>query len=271
MKNLKLLMLLFLGAAISFTACNKTEEEDEIPAVKKCYVKTETASDGSHSDYTYDATSNYITKMESFDEANTSVSSNIITYTSGKATLLEVKEGGVVVMKFELTYNTDGTIDEIATFQDQGEGLNEIGYYVYTYANGKVSEVGFIYVIASQEIKVQNTKFTYTGENVTEEKIYAINASTYQLELSQINTYEYDTKNNPYRGIGLNNLLGDVQFMSANNPTKVTVKDAEGTVVQDASYNVVFVYNSDNYFTKATYTTFDNSYNESTDYTLECK
>jgi hypothetical protein len=100
---------------------------------------------------------------------------------------------------------------------------------------------------------------------------YSIDMSTMSLSLESTTEYTYDDKKNPMIGIGLDNLMGDVMFMSKNNILTETYKDDSGMTEDDMSYNYSYTYTSNNYPEVSTVTSFDNSETEVTTYSYDCE
>jgi hypothetical protein len=264
MKKINFLLFLLLGISISFTSCTKDNDSKDTttpPVTKKYYVSKTTNEDGTYTQMTYSA-DKLITKTEDFDaQGNSTGDYTLITYASGKISVFDVYESGAVTTQLSFSYNANGGFDKVNISTDPGTGLEPVGYFQYTYAGTKIAQVSTFGEFIGQPIEVAKSLFTYSGDNVTLKQDYSMNA-TFTLELTGTSTFEYDTKTNPYRNIGVNDLMGEVQFMSANNVTKITVKDAAGVTIDADSYNNVYEYTAANLPSKLTQTSFDNSTTE---------
>lgn len=146
-------------------------------------------SDGSKTVYTY--TGEVISKIEEIDEKGVLESTTEYTYTSGKlATSLEKEVGEDYNYKTVYTHNADGTVSFADVMINVKTGTSDDG-----------GTVG---------------KYTYSGGNLVK-KVY----SYYGTEYS--NTFEYDTKNNPFKNItGFSLLLDNEDEASVNNLVKRT-------------------------------------------------
>jgi len=275
MKHFKLLMILFIGVAISTAySCKKDDPADEDPGggtnPKKCYIKKETNGDGSYALIEYNS-NNKVIKYSEFDSTGAADGYTNISYTNDNVTKLERIESGSVSFKIEYTYDAQGKPTKGKMFADQGSGLTELGFYEYVFSGDDMIEQSMTMDFMGQSIKVNKSTFTYDAGNVKVMKTYAFDTQTLQLKLENTFDYVYDGKINPYHGVGLDYLMGEVQFLSKANPTKITVSDDQGAVMNDESYNIVYDYKDDKYPTKSTATAFDNSDTEVTSMEYECK
>ncbi len=277
MKHFKLLMILFIGVAISTAySCNKDDDETTDPDSgggtdpQTCYIKKETNGDGSYALIEYNS-DNKVIKYSEFDSTGAADGYTNISYTNGNVTKLEIIESGSVSLKIEYTYDAQGKPTKGKVFVDQGSGLTETGFYNYVFSGDDMVEQSMTVDLMGQSIKVSKSTFTYDAGNVKVMKTYTYDAQTFQLKLENTFDYVYDGKINPYHGVGLDYLMGEVQFLSKANPTKITVSDDQGAVMNNESYNIVYDYKDDKYPTKSTATAFDNSDTEVTTMEYDCK
>lgn len=272
MNKIKILFLFIIGATLTFASCNKDDDDDGggDTTPKTCYVVKSTSDDGSYTQITYNA-ENKVIKTEEFDASgNSDDNYSIYTYSSGKLTKMEATVGGSIETKMELTYNTEDLPINVDLYQDQGAGLLKLGFFEYTYSGTKIKNMSMNFEVLGQMMVVSKSEFTYSGDNISLVKKYEL-GGTLSLELVSTTAYDYDDKKNPMKNIGLDYFMGEVQFISINNYTEMTVKDASSSIMQEESYNITYEYNSDNYPTKITNVSFDNSTTEVEVYTYDCK
>lgn len=268
MKNLKLLFVLFLGIGLTFASCKKDEEEEETnpPAEKTCYIVKETNSDSTYGEYTYNS-DNQVINYSNYKENGDLEDHNEITYSDGNISMLKAYEGSTLSMQLEFKYSTK--LDSVIMYMDSLGTLKKAGFYLYSYSGSNISKISTYFKLMGIEKEVSKMEYTYNGDNISTVKSYGF--GIVQPELESITTYEYDAKVNPFRGIGLNDLLGEVQFMSKNNITKKTYKDADGNTDDSKSYNYTYEYNSNDYYTKSTVVSFDNSETKIMVFDYTCK
>ncbi len=271
MKNLKLLFVLFLGVGLTFASCKKDDGgkddgggDNPTPTEKTCYVVKETSSDNSYHEMIYN-TDHLITDYNTYKIDGSLGESNKLTYTNGKISKLESYEGTVLKAEFEIKY-ASSHIDSVILYMDTLGTMKRVGFYKYTYNSDKISSISMYIEFMGQMIEISKDEYIFSGDNVSTKTSYEMGGS-FTLVLSSTTTFEYDDKVNPYRNVGINDLMGEPAFMSKNNITKLTTKDDAGNVIDAESYNFTYEYNSDNYYTKYVKTNFDNS--KSTTYTLE--
>lgn len=274
MKKVNILFLVLIGFALTFASCKKDDNDDGdgdggSPTSKTCYVTKMTNENGSYTQVSYDA-DNHVVKIEEFDSLGAADGYSVFTYTSGNMTKMEGYNAGAIDSKLEISYNSENQPIKSDMFTDQGTGLTKIGYYEYTYSSSKLSKISMFFEILSQMKEVKKSEFEYSGDNVSKVTNYEL-GGTLTLELSGTVEYTYDDKKNPFLNIGLNYFMGDIQFISKNNYTKMTIKDETGTIADDESANITYEYSTENYPTKATIVTFDNSNTEISTYTYNCK
>ena len=266
-------MILFIGVALSTAySCNKDDDDDDGgggTTPSKCYIKKEVFEDGSYAIIEYNS-SHHVTKRTDYDDAGSASGYTLMTYANDKLASMESYESGTKVAKFEYSYNAAGKPTKADLYTDDGTGLTKIGYFEFTFTGDNMTKQSMHMDLMGQTIKVSETEFTFDAGNVTRTKAYAFNAQTLQLELQNTIDYTYDTKINPYHGIGIDYLMGDPQLLSIANIVKMIVLDDKGAVMNDESYNMVYEYNDTKYPTKGTATSFDNSNSEVTIMEYDC-
>ena len=277
MKNVKLLFVLFIGIVLS-TANSCTKEDDKKDddggggtSPKTCYVKQETYKDGTYLKVEYNS-DHKVTKDTDYDKSGTVTDHTDYAYDSnGRISKMEYYDGTTLTDKFEYFYNAQGKISKVDIYEEQGGSLQKFGYYEYTFTGDDLTKVVTKVEYAGQTVEAEKYVFTYSGGNVITAKFYEFDISTLSLVFSGSIAYEYDTKINPYRGVGLDyTMIDDITFMSKANYTKMTTKDDQGVVLKDESYNVTYEYNDNKYPTKMTETSFDNSETDITTIDYDC-
>jgi len=268
LKNVKLLFMLFIGIVLSTAnSCSKDDDNKDDDgggggtSPKTCYIKQETEKDGTYYKYEYNSHHKVIKNVE-YDKSGTVTSHSDYTYNNdNKISKEEIYNGSTLNEKYEYFYNAQGKISKVDYYEEQGGTLQKIWYYEYTFTGDDLTKVVTKVDYSGQTIEGEKYVFTYSGGNVITEKHYEINLSSLSLKLESTSAYEYDTKINPYRGIGLDYTVAYPMFLliSKANFTKMTVKDDQGVVQKDISSNVTYEYNDNKYPTKVTDVSFDNS------------
>ena len=280
MKKIKLLLILFMGIALSVaTSCNKDDDNNDDngggggnPTTKTCYINKQSFEDGSYDKITYYSDHKAKT-YEEYDSTGALDSRAEISYNSDGtlAELHQFDDADKEVMKLVYSYS-GGKISEIEMFLDMGNGLKSFGVYEYTFSGEHVTKVEMKMDIlgTGTPIVASKTEFTYTGDNPTKVVEYEFDAATMGLKKTGEVEYVYDDKKNPFFNIGINFVFPDVQFFAKNNYTKMTVKDDAGAVDQDESANITYEYNENGYPTKSTATNFSGSDSEVTVMEYDC-
>ncbi len=272
MKQIKLLFVLFLGIALSTAySCNKDDDDNGggSSTPTKCYIKKELNDDGSYTLVEYNA-NHQVIKSTDYDDAGSPTAHIEMTYVNDILAVVEEYENGILVGRIEYSYNALGYPTKADLFMDDGTGFTKIGYYDITFTGDNLTKQSMHADLMGQTIKVSESVFTYDAGNVTKMKTFAFNAQTLKLELESITEYAYDTKLNPYHGVGVDYLMADPQFLSKANITINTASDNKGVVMDDKSYNTVYEYNDSKYPIKGTATSFDNSNSEVTIMEYDC-
>lgn len=149
----------------------------------------------------------------------TKVRETIYTYSNGKlinntsrVNFSESQPNGADFVKSDYVYNQDGTVSFIQ------------------------------YMPNSTDIDYKGV-LTYKDNNLIKREINVVSIPDYGYE---IDIYEYDTKNNPFKNIlGLDLILQEIDGYGSNNVLKLTrtIKDKPSVVIQKTDY----LYNDDNY------------------------
>jgi hypothetical protein len=277
MKKLKFLSLLLSLMVIATTGCKKDDPDDNTgggndnpPATKTCYVKKITEDKGKYTEIAYNS-NHKIVKATDYDSIGNPENSYVTFSYNTDGSLHEVLsyDNNAIEAKFIYHY-TNSKPDSVYLFEDSGNGLNKIGVYAITLNGNKIGEMQMIAELSGQTVVMQKTVYTYTGDNLTKKETYNLDFTSHQLKLSETSLYEFDSKKNPFRGIGLDYFFAEEMFFSVNNITKETNKDENGNVMNDDSYNYTIEYNSDGYPTKVTSKTFNGSDTDVTVYSYDC-
>jgi len=270
-------MFLFIGVAIATaSSCKKdddtNDDENNNPSTKKCYVSKIINDDDSYTDITFN-TDHLITKIEDFDDEGNVDGYTTISYTSGKAN--EVKSynsNDDLESKMEVIYDANGKVDKIDIYADNpGTGMEKVAIYEYTFSGDNLSKFEIYFEYNGNMILFSKKEFTFDAGNITSMKNYKIDITTLQLSYDGKTEYQYDTKNNPAHGVGIEYIFGEFWMLSKNNIITKTVSDDTGAIQNDESVNVVYEYNDNKYPTKQTITSFDNSHSEVTRYEYNCE
>lgn len=274
MKTFKKITFILLIFTLTTLSCKKTEDPIVEPPVVSggCVInKMDYGVDG-YSLITYN-TNNQATSEVSYNEDGTSDGNEtFFTYNGSKLLTIISKNNGNIENKLEFVYGSAETPDSLIIYGDNGTGTIEpLASYKLTFSSNKLIKAEIYFSYAGQSIVISKTEFTYSDNNVTEVKTYEMDGS-FSLALTQTELIQYDSKQNALHGIGLDYFFIDIEipFMSVNNITKYTYKDADGNIDQGASYTNVIEYNTNNYPTKVTSNYDDGSPSDVVNYTYDC-
>ena len=185
--------------------------------------------------YTY--IGDFITKIEDFASEGNISSTNEFTYENGKLKidlLTEISGDHTYISKTVYTHNNDGTISYVTYSDINTTDENKTSEGVLTYSNGNL-------------VKKTNN---YEG------------GSSYSK------TYEYDTKNNPFKNVlGYNLLIDYDTTVNLNNVTKMTnVYDNGGAGGSTNVFTYTYEYNDMGYPVKQVETNLLNDGEDTTEY-----
>jgi len=240
MKNiLKLLVILLV--VTSFQSCKKKNNTDETDnADLSGLIKTITSGNTTLEKYTYrtdgkikeetkyrpngqmiisyEYTDGKISSITAKTENGTPVYQYSLTYANNK--LEKFILGGVTNVYWQMSYNTDGTIDYAIQYTPVQNGVDE--------------------PISKQEFDYDNNK------NVIEATEYWRFGSIWEQQSRY--EFEYDNKNNPNKDLQIPydeamNLF--TNLISPNNAIRVKEYDQNNVLVEDTHYQ--YDYNADNY------------------------
>ena len=116
--------------------------------------------------------------------------------------------------------------------------------FVYDAAGKPTSAINYAIKGTGGYVIDSKTDYTYSGNNLLSEKVYAFDPASSSYDLEETYTYEYDTKVNPLQFTSEALILGMSQSYSANNLTKITLvaADPADNFIQTSTYT----YNSAN-------------------------
>jgi hypothetical protein len=179
MKKITLILLGF--TLLAGTACKKDKDNDSpTPSAKICMLSKEQGSDGSYSNYTYNA-QNRLTASNSFDPADTSTTNLTYTYTGSQVL---VSDGGLTNQTYYLNSKGYGdsallSIAGIAEFRSVNK-FNSNGEVIESFFSGEVFGTTF-------EIK---TTYEYVNGNrvkETQDDGTDVSVITYEYYADKVN------------------------------------------------------------------------------------
>lgn len=274
MKNLKIVLLILVTISLSTWSCKKDPKGDTTdpnPTNQTCYF-TKVDYGDSYMTATYNST-HQLTKIQEYDSlGNADSYYTTFTYANGKITIIEGIDNGTVSDKFEFYYGANTTPDSLIMYSDNGGTMERQAAYALTFSGNQLVKAELIISYMGFDIVYQKSEFTYTNGNMTMEKNYEFDFTTLSMALTGSSEYSYDNKKNPYYGIGLDYLVffDSGIFGSQNNAISYTDKDDTGTIDQSNSTTSTIEYNTNNYPTKITKTSLDNSSTDVETYTYDC-
>lgn len=273
MKNLKKITFILLIFTLAAFGCKKTEDPivEPVASGDRFINKIDNGVDG-YSILTYNA-NNQVTSSTSYNEDGTSTGEEtLFAYNGTKLLTVISKDNGSINLKQEFIYGSAETPDSLIIWSDDGTGtLVRYVSYTLTFNANKLIKGEINFSMAGQSIVIGKTEFTYSDNNLTEVKTYEMDGS-FSLVLAETELIQYDSKKNALHGIGLDYffMISEMPFMSVNNITKYTYKDAFGNIDQGSSYTNAIEYNTNNYPTKITSNYDDGSTSTVVNYTYDC-
>lgn len=239
---MKKILCLFSTLTLVLTSCSgddenvSVEEKLLLPKTEK-YSYTSDPDENSTVTYTYEG--NKIVSLSYDGEEQT-----VFTYTGDlitKAVYVESYEGGTRTRITTFTYENNKLKSSLKTNSENTTSIKK----TYTYnADGTISTVSVVTdPVIKKEIQESSSILTLdTNGNIT------------KVEINNFSdTFEYDTKYNPFKNIlGYTSLLDsdifDREVNSINNMTKVTERSG-GVIVGTTTHENT--YNSDNFLIKS--------------------
>ncbi len=206
MKTLKISLLFLFTASVFFYGCKKDKDDD--PAQQTCRV----------------------TKVNYFESTGAPLDSAAYTYTGDKVSKVQLSEqnytleynGNNVVKRNifssagatpdaydQVTYNSDGTINKIESFERVSSNY-VLGYRAnFTYSGGKLTKAAFSDINNNTATVYEDYVYTYTGNNITS-SLYT--DYTGSAPSTQTLTYTFDTNTNYFKKQNSQFLLIDAFF-----------------------------------------------------------
>lgn len=241
--KMKKLLCLFGALALILTSCSSDENATDAVLPKTVsYKYSDSPGDNDFSTITYDGNKILTASYTASDK-------EVYTYTGDVITKIEdFAQEGNISSKNEITY--EGGKVKIDVLTEIAPNVTYISKRVYTYnTNGTISFVNYsVNPITKEETKKSDGVLIYQNGNL-------INKIETYDSYSYTKTYEYDTKNNPFKNIlGFNLLIDHETSASLNNVTKLTTVYKYGEDSTTNIFNSVYEYNEKGYPTKQTQT-----------------
>ena len=262
MRNLKLLSVLFLGMILLFASCKKEEVKvDPKPPVVdgkrllKTYIFDDIEYGFKYNEY------KQVSEFEVGDVGSTETSLVKFEYSGNKLLRWVAYDDGDVIAKVNfLDHNVYNYPTKAEVYIADGGPLKLSQTYQYIYTGDKLTELIASEVNAGQSIEMYKNEYIYSDGNVVTQNISENYFGT--LVPSYIVNFTLDNKHNPGFHFGFINFAEDEIFqgmsvLDKNNYTIMEVTDTDGNLKEEDSYNRAFEYNTDEYPTKCTMTSFD--------------
>ncbi|WP_163410566.1 hypothetical protein [Flavobacterium ajazii] len=236
---MKKILCLFSSLMLVLSSCSSDDTTDE----KILLPKTEKYTYASHPEenntvtYSYDGNKIVSLTYDGGDQIIFTYTGDLIT----KAVYTESYEGETYTQTTTFTYENNKLKSSLKV--DSGDSSTKRKTYTYN-SNGTISVATFILNLSTQE-EEQDWSSVLTLDS---------KGNIVKAEFGDsVNIIEYDTKNNPFKGIlGYTLLLESEIFdKEANTPNNITkIIEKSGEVIEGTT-TYVNTYNSDNYLTKS--------------------
>ena len=241
MNKIKLLFILILGVVITtFFSCKKVGEIDDTKCESNSrHVNKEVYKNGDYTILEYNTKGEIILKTDYDISGDTKGYTNY--YYSNKL-LLKIKisyEESADIWQYKFTYSDDGKL--LLGIAENSRHGGEL--YSFVYSGDKITEVR-----KETGSSIERFVYTYEGDIITSRKRFSRAGIFGDEEFMSTSVYEYDGKENPYHGIGLDIFVGvfDLRYMSKSNILKITTitnnSSADSSIV-----NYKYKYDSRNY------------------------
>jgi len=186
------------------------QDPDPTPPASNCKLQKEYSYDSGSVDdsaiYTY--TNNRVTKVE------TSYLYFTVEYANDKISRRNFYQPGTTVMNGHeiITYNSDGTINKVERFEDNGSNAVLWERMNFTYSGGKLVKVATVADDGTGTVApYSDVNFQYTGNNVTKE-VYTYFGSTPETDSI---TFQNDANPNYFTHQSTQFWLLDPNFLDA--------------------------------------------------------
>ncbi len=259
MKNLKYLLFLMVAVSLSFVACTEKDGDDDDDGITEVKVdmlvtKVTNATDGSYKEYLYNA-DNTLKQVLNKDAAEVELPYyDDYSYTNGKLATYISYANSAPSTKIIATY--DGDKPKIFKKQsDQGAGLVDDYDIYFTFAGDNLTKLEYKKDIGTGLVVLVEATYTYSGTKVSKVALKIYDGSA--LADNDVTEYSYDSKKNPFMGIGLDYFMGYIVNTVPNNMTMTQITSAAGQLNEALSNNVTYQYNFSDYPTKSTTISFD--------------
>lgn len=258
MKNLKYLLFLMVAVSLSFVACTEKEvdpvDDDDTgengPKVDMLLTKVINTVNYSYEEYLYDADNNLQQVTYKDAAGNDLPYYDDYTYSNGKLESYTNYNNSAPTTKMIVTYNGDKpSVYKVQS--NQGSGLVDDYNINLTFTGDNLTKSELVKMVNGSPVVVAEVVYTYDGDKVTK-----VNKGA-----GGYAQYEFDSKKNPYMGIGIDYFKGDIDNELLNivpyNMTMKRMLSATDQLNEAMSVNITYEYNSNDYPIKSTSLSFD--------------
>ena len=254
MKNRGLVLALVALIAVIFSACKK-DENHGTTLEKQCYVTTfQTDADYSMTKFEYNADHLVSSAILYNYDGTTENDRADLTYNDGMLhEVVFASTDTAIDTKYIYRYDSRELPDTIyVQVPDETGTLTPFGYYLLDFEGDMLKEVSLNVPVNDTVIVTMKSQYFYNLEaNAVELSHYEYSIQTGKLELNSSSAIQFDTKRNPFYGIGLDyffvNGEGISSFITKNNITAVTTMNASNELMETQSYTATIEYNENNF------------------------
>lgn len=258
--NMKKILYFFGALAFALTSCSD-EENSENPILPENYIlpKKSVYTEGKDKFETV-----FVYDGNKIVSATSLTSKTVYTYTGDYITKREDFSDGKIISKEEYIYD-DGKLGRII-YTNVSEGVTSVNSVFYSYDGNTIAYTYYHNDNDGNPIRGNEGVLTYSGGNLVKKRELGKTLSA----VSEV-TYEYDTKNNPYKNIlGYNLLIGSTNLV--NNITKSTsylvyVDPVFGEMKNTFVFSYTYEYNDKGYPTKKVQSNSSNDIKFPTEFT----
>ena len=254
MRKINVVLAIMLLAVLSFSACKK--EVDHGTTLKKmCYV-TEYQTDDDYSMTKFEYNADHLVSRAIIYNYDGTTEHNRADFTYSDLLLKEAvfsSSDTAIDAKYIYRYNNREQPDTIyVEVPDESGTLTMFGYYLLGFEGDMLKEMSLnVPVNDSLIVTMKNQYFYNLQANAVELSHYEYSIFTGKLVLTSTSALQFDTKRNPFYGIGLDYFFTDESgissFITDKNITAVTTMNADNQLVADKSYTSTFEYNDNGF------------------------
>ena len=234
LNKMKKLVLLLFAVNLILTGCKKEKGENNDKANLAGLIKSISSNGTSIVEFSYNNNAKLITKT--IHQGTTEVIVKY-EYSGNKLSSETAKQNNSIVWQYTYEYNNSNLLTRVNL-----GGVTDTYWEMSYDSNGKIQEA--VQYISGGESKKQ--EYSYNGDNLVEAALFFRFGSIWELQ--ERYEFEYDNLNNPYYALHLpftEEISEFAGLVSPNNITYETRYDENNNVIYEFQYQIT--YNTDHF------------------------